>query len=92
MSVAAIRQELRTILPRVAAREPAKVIAFRTEATPRTVENWKTGEHLPSVPAFIEMAKHDPELRAWVLEQLSVEEDPTRALAVIANALARRQA
>lgn len=79
-------------MPRVAARGPAKVIALRTEATPRTVENWKTGEHLPGVPAFIEMARHDPELRAWVLEQLSVDEDPTRALAVIANALARRNA
>lgn len=92
MGVAALRQELRSFFPRVVSREPAKVVALRAEATPRTVENWRSGEHLPSVPAFLEMARHDPELRAWVLELLSVEEDPTRALAVIANALARRHA
>lgn len=92
MSLAAIRQDLRERLPRVVQRQQAKVLALRTETTPRTVENWKAGECLPSVPAFIMLAKNDPELRAWVLEQMDVQDDPTRALAVIANALARRQA
>jgi hypothetical protein len=91
MSLAAIRRDLRERLPRVVQRQSAKVLALRTETTPRTIENWKAGECLPSVPAFIMLAKNDPELRAWVLNELSIEEDPTRALAVIANALARRR-
>ena len=89
-ALAAIRDDLRERIPRTVSRESAKVIALKVGTTPRRIENWRERESLPSVPAFIMLAKNDPELRAWVLAQLDYADDPERAMAVIANHLARR--
>lgn len=37
------------LLPRVLAGESAKIIAFKTGASPRTAEAWKRGECLPGL-------------------------------------------
>ena len=89
-ALAAIRDDLRERIPRTVSREPAEVIALKVGTTPRCIENWRERESLPIVPAFIMLAKSDPELRAWVLAQLDYANDPERAMAVIANHLARR--
>lgn len=53
--------------------EPAKVIALKLGVSHRQVENWRSGLLLPHVPAFLEIAKRDPALRAQVLAILSGE-------------------
>ena len=89
-ALAAIRDDLKERIPRTVSRESAKVIALKVGTTPRCIENWRERESLPSVPAFIMLAKNDPELRAWVLHELDYEDDPERAMAVLANHLARK--
>ncbi|MBN9497836.1 MAG: hypothetical protein J0H39_13855 [Alphaproteobacteria bacterium] len=85
VAAVAIEQDLRDMIPRLLAREPAKVIAFKTAATPRSAANWQEGLHLPQVPHFIMLARQYPELRAKVLEWLDAStgdsgEDPSRVL------------
>ena len=89
-ALAAIRDDLKERIPRTVERESAKIIALKVGTTPRAVENWRQRESLHSVPAFIMLAKNDPELRAWVLHELDYEDDPERAMAVIANHLSKR--
>lgn len=81
----AIEQDLRDMIPRMLAREPAKIIAFKATATPRTAANWQEGLNLPQVPHFIMLARQYPELRAKVLEWLDAStgdsgDDPSRVL------------
>ena len=73
-ALAAIRDDLRERIPRTVERESAKVIALKVGTTPRCIENWRQRESLPSVPAFIMLAKNDSELRAWVLHELDYED------------------
>ena len=73
-ALAAIRDDLKERIPRTVERESAKIIALRVGTTPRAVENWRQRESLPSVPAFIMLAKNDSELRAWVLHELDYED------------------
>lgn len=97
MSALALRieQDLREMVPRVMARESAKIIAFRTGAVPRSVENWQAGVCLPQAPHLIALARQFPELRSKVLEWLEAEtgdsgDDPSRVLDQIAKLIARR--
>lgn len=84
-----IEQELRDIVPRVTARQSAKVIAFNAGATQRTAENWQAGLNLPQGPHLIMLARQFPELRSKVLEWLDADSgdgnDPSRVLDEIAK-------
>lgn len=90
MNAAALRIEGAPLIQRAAQRGPAKVIALKVGATSRQAFAWRQGEHEPHWPAFLMLAKNDPELRAWVLHQLDVSEDPQAMLAMVANHIARR--
>ena len=90
-SIPALREEGGRLIRQAVQREPAKVIALRTGMTPRQVYNHREQECEPRWPAFLMLARSDPALRAWVLRQLDHQDDPTRALAVIAAELARRR-
>ena len=89
-SAALLREQGAPLIRQAAQREPAKVIALKTGATPRQALAWRNAEHEPHWPYFMRLAQEDPELRAWVLEQLDVSEDPQRMLAVLANHMARK--
>lgn len=68
-----VRQELPRILREV--REPAKVIAFKTGCTPRTVEAIRQNEHGVSIGTLFAMANQYPAVAALVRELLG---DATR--------------
>jgi hypothetical protein len=92
---ATIEREARELLPRVIGRESAKVLAFRAGSTKRSAINWQNGDHLPSVPHFIALARQYPELKMKVLEWLEAstgenERDPAQVLNDIARLLQRR--
>ena len=74
-AVLAIREEFREAVPRALqdTQHTAKIIAFRTGATPRAVEAWRNGYHGPSVPHFFALAREIPELRALALKWLEAE-------------------
>lgn len=54
----------------IARREPAKVIALRSGATPRQAYNWREAECQPRWPHFIALAQHYPDLKAKILAWL----------------------
>lgn len=90
-----VEQEAREFVPRVLAREPAKVVAFKGGATQRSAENWQGGACLPQVPHFFALARQYPELKAKALEWLDAStgesgEDPARVLDEIARLVNRR--
>jgi hypothetical protein len=92
---ATIEREAREILPRVIGRECAKVLAFKAGSTKRSAVNWQNGDHLPSVPHFIALARQYPELKSKVLEWLEAstgenERDPAQVLNDIARLLQQR--
>lgn len=70
-SALSIRRELRDAMPAalIGIKEPAKVIAFRIDATPRAVEALRQGEHIPSLPVAIALARQYPQFKA-LLHQL----------------------
>ena len=91
-----IEQEAREIFPRVVSREPAKIIAFKAGATPRSAENWQNGAHLPQIHHFIALACQFPELKAKVLGWLGEKgdegsrDDPEKVLHEIQTLLMQR--
>lgn len=91
---ATVEREAREIIPRVIGRECAKILAFKAGSTKRSAINWQNGEHLPSVPHFIALARQYPELKRKVLEWLEAstgdnERDPQQVLSEIARLLQR---
>ena len=91
-----IERDIREIMPRVLARESAKVIAFKANATERSAQNWQDGVNLPHVPHFLMLARQYPALRSKVLEWLEAsqgesDQSPERMLDEIAKIMGRRQ-
>lgn len=70
-----IEQEAREIVPAALGRDArtAKVIALRINATPRSIENWRSHQAMPRLPHFIALAREIPELKAAVLRWLNAE-------------------
>ena len=62
----------RELVPRVLAREPAKVIAHRVGSTPRTAKAWKNGDHLPQAAHMLMLARAYPEIGAAVRQWLDM--------------------
>ncbi len=94
---ARIVEECGELLPRLLRRRgpPAKLLAFRLGTTPRAVQNWAAGEHIPSMPAAIMLAREIPEFRVKMLEWLEasegeIERDPTVILGEIHELLRQR--
>lgn len=56
----------RAIVPDMLARESAKIIAFKTGATPRTVEGWKRGDHMPGLEHIGALIEAYPEFAAFM--------------------------
>jgi len=99
MSVVALRleQDFREPLPRALKGEPAKVIALKSGATPRTAKAWKGGDNLPQAHHMLMLAKAYPEIGAAVRQWLDshVAEEPAEAerlLREIQGFLSRRTA
>ena len=74
-----IERELPAILRQE--REPAKVIAFKTGVSKRTVEAVRQAEHGISVGTLLALARQYPNVRALVLRLIGeTESDPARIL------------
>ncbi len=74
----------------------AKIIAFRTGASPRCVEGIRQGEHLPSLPVALSLAREYPEMRELLTSYMEAgagenERDPGQVLDDIQRLLAARQ-
>ena len=76
-AVVALRREWRDVIPRLVRSDPrsTKELARAVDVTPRAIEGIRQGDHGPSVPTFILLAREIPELKAWVLRWLEAERD-----------------
>lgn len=73
----------------------AKVIALKLGKTPRCVEGLRQGQHIPSLPVALALARIDPHFRALLKRHMDAEtgdsgEDPQRLASEIAEFLMSR--
>jgi hypothetical protein len=63
--------------------ESAKVIAFNIDTTPRAIEGQRQGEHLPSLPVGLALARQYPHIKKLFMKLMDAEtgesgDDPAR--------------
>jgi hypothetical protein len=68
-----------------AVQETSKLIAHDIDTTPRTIEGQRQGQHLPSLPVGLALARKYPHIKKLFLRLMDAEtgdsgEDPTRVL------------
>ena len=70
-----IKEELMVAVPNLVRAIPksAKVIAFRTGTTPRCIEGIRGGEHLPSLPVALALARECPDMRELLTQFMDAE-------------------
>lgn len=66
----AARRDIREVAAHVLQAEPAKVVARKVEATPRSVRNWTEGEHGMSSDCLIAAAQQYPEIAEYVIRAI----------------------
>jgi transcriptional regulator with XRE-family HTH domain len=76
-AVVALRREWRDVVPKFVRDDPrsSKELARAADVTPRAIDGIRQGDHGPSVPTFMLLAREIPELKAWVLRWLEAERD-----------------
>lgn len=88
--------EYRDAVPAALREDPrsAKSLARDIGVTPRAVENWRDGDHSPSVPSFFALAREIPTLKRLALKWLDEAEsadangDDSRTAHLLRRALA----
>ena len=73
----------------------AKIIALKLGKTPRCIEGIRQGQHIPSLPVALALAKLDPQFRDMLKRHMDAEtgngEDPAAVLNEIQRLLQERQ-
>jgi hypothetical protein len=86
--------EYRDAVPAALRADPrsAKLLARDLGVTPRAVENWRDGDHAPSVPSFFALAREIPTLKQLALKWLDEADvadcDEARTATLLRRALA----
>ena len=75
----------------------AKVIALKLGKTPRCIEGLRQGQHIPSLPVALALARLDPQFREVLKRHMDAEtgesdENPARVLDEIQKLLMQRGA
>lgn len=88
-----LMQEVPSAIQRI--KGSAKVIALKLGKTPRCIEGLRQGQHIPSLPVALALARICPDFRELLKRHMDAEtgesgEDPSRVLAEIQRLLQQR--